>query len=216
MKTLKEITQSSFEVKGSKFLVFLLPAEAFENILIELKIEHSKARHFVYAYRVFGMLTTQKNQSFKELDSKEVNQNSNQIIERFSDDGEPKGSSGIPVLNVLRGEDLVNVAAIIVRYFGGVLLGTGGLARAYTQSVLASLKIAKDSKVIIPFEFRKSIDLKCPYPLLNRIEYLAKTLDVVLSKDIFEQDYIKLSLSGSIQGIEKFLTHYEQDLKFRV
>jgi len=77
-----------------------------------LKIEHPKARHIVYAYR-------------------ELNE-FNQIIENSSDDGEPKGSSGVPVLNVLRGEEFINVAILVVRYFGGIKLGIGGLVRAYT------------------------------------------------------------------------------------
>jgi len=69
-----------------------------------LRESHPKARHIVYAYR--------------ELNEFE------QIVENSSDDGEPKGSSGVPVLNVLRGEDFINVAILVVRYFGGIKLGT--------------------------------------------------------------------------------------------
>lgn len=203
MNTLAEVISSGFEVKGSKFLAFLLPFEVFENTLVELKIKHPKATHFVYAYR-----------AFKKLDL--AIQNPNQVMERFSDDGEPRGSSGVPILNVFRGEDLVDSAAVVVRYFGGTLLGMGGLARAYTQSVLVGLKLAKDSKIVVPFEFNKSIDFECPYPLLNRVEYSARTLGATLSKDIFDQDFVKLKLTGSIQIIERFLTQYERDLKFRI
>lgn len=214
MNTFTEVISSSFEVKGSKFLAFLLPFEVFENTLIELKVKHPKATHFVYAYRTFRVSAMQKIQAFKKPDL--VIQNPNQVIERFSDDGEPRGSSGMPVLNVLRGENFVDSAAVVVRYFGGTLLGIGGLARAYTQSVLVSLKLAKDSKAVVPFEFSKSIDFECPYPLLNRIEYFARTLGATLSKDVFDQDFVKLKLTGSTQIIERFLTQYERGLKFRI
>ena len=78
-------------------------------------VKHPKARHHVYAYRYLNEYE--------------------QIVENSSDDGEPKGTSGKPSLHVLAGHELINTAVIIVRYFGGIKLGTGGLVRAYSDAV---------------------------------------------------------------------------------
>ncbi|HSR74465.1 MAG TPA: YigZ family protein, partial [Sulfurovum sp.] len=83
-----------------------MPIADFEGLQSKLKVEHPKANHVVYALRYLN-----------EFD---------QVVENFSDDGEPKGCAGTPALNVLRGEGLVNCAVLIVRYFGGIKLGTGG------------------------------------------------------------------------------------------
>lgn len=194
MNTVREIIYSDFQNKGSRFLGFLIPRKLFEITLKDLKNSHSKAVHFVYAYRFVQ---------------------SNQICERFSDDGEPRGSAGMPVLNVLRGEDLADVAMVVVRYFGGVLLGVGGLVRAYGKSALLCVESGKKKEAIIPFEFCKSIFLECPYPLLGRVEYLAKKLSVTLEKEEFLEKSIRLRIFGNLKNVDTFLSEYEQDLKFR-
>lgn len=106
-----------YEDRGSRFLawVFHAPDEAaFQQRLEELKIEHPKARHHCWAWRIGGAY-------------------------RFSDDGEPGGTAGRPMLQVLEGSGLHDLAGISVRYFGGVKLGTGGLARAYSGSTARAL-----------------------------------------------------------------------------
>ena len=122
----------SFEAKGSRFLGFLVLVREFESVLKTLKATHLKAVHFVYAYR-------------------ELLPNG-QILERSSDDGEPKGSSGISVLNVLRGWEMIDCGVIVVRYFGGTLLGIGGLVRALdlrAGAALMLLALVADSPVTI-------------------------------------------------------------------
>ncbi|MDE5591355.1 MAG: YigZ family protein, partial [Helicobacter sp.] len=106
--------QESLEVKGSRFIAFLIPVEIFDDFLAKIRIHHPKAVHFVNASRALNL--------------------EGQIVESFSDDGEPKGTSGMPTLKVLRGYDLIECGLVNVRYFGGTLLGSGGLVRAYTQS----------------------------------------------------------------------------------
>ena len=115
MQTVKKRYESLTEVNRSKFLTFLVPYTAFPGLQEELKKEHPKANHMVYAIRYLN-----------EYD---------QIVENSTDDGEPKGCAGVPALNVLRGEELIECAVLIVRYFGGIKLGTGGMARAYAQAV---------------------------------------------------------------------------------
>lgn len=159
MQTVHQIFQAQVEVKKSHFLSFLCPFDEYKNLLEKLKNQHPKAVHFVYAYRVLNDL--------------------NQIIEDKSDDGEPKGTSGMPTLNVLRGYDLVNVALITLRYFGGIKLGTGGLVRAYSDAANAVIKIS----TLFSFELKKSITIAIDLKNLNRFEYFLKTHFFDFTKD---------------------------------
>lgn len=106
--------EAEIEVKKSKFIGLVLPHNDLKNSLRRLRDEHPKARHFVYALRYLN--------EFK------------QIVEDQSDDGEPKNSAGKPILNVMRGEDIINTAIVVIRYFGGTKLGVGGLIRAYGKA----------------------------------------------------------------------------------
>ena len=114
MQFVSEHISKTLEIKQSKFIAHLIPYSIYQKTLDALKQEHPKARHFVVASRYIN-----------EYD---------QIVEHCSDDGEPKGTSGKPTLAVLAGQGLINSAVIIVRYFGGTKLGTGGLVRAYSEA----------------------------------------------------------------------------------
>ena len=103
------------EISKSKFIAYkkdLTSLEEVKPFLLELKKEHKKARHICYAY----------------VYKKEV------ISEKCSDDGEPSGTAGYPILNVIKKKNLTNVLVVVVRYFGGIKLGAGGLTRAYTKT----------------------------------------------------------------------------------
>lgn len=119
-----KIVESSFEVKGSEFLSYLVSIKHFTEFVAQMRIKHPKAVHFVTSSRKFNP--------------------QRQIEESFSDDGEPKGTSGMPTLKVLRGYDLIECGLLVVRYFGGTLLGTGGLVRAYTQATKDVIEKAKE------------------------------------------------------------------------
>ena len=110
--TIEKETTNLVEVMKSKFIAYIIPLkneEDFKPILADLRKEHKKARHIVYAYRV-GMKS------------------------KSCDDGEPKGTAGHPLLELLYKKDLVDVALIVVRYFGGTKLGAGRLLRTYLQA----------------------------------------------------------------------------------
>lgn len=188
MKTLNQKIKHSIEVKKSNFLSFILPYIEFEEQMQALKTNHPKAVHFVFAYRKIE---------------------DGQIIERFSDDGEPKGSSGMPVLNVLRGYDMINVAAIVVRYFGGTLLGVGGLVRAYTQSVVDCIK--SHPLALDEYLKKESFDMVCEYPAFSRLKYLAKQYEVEIIKEDFGAYEISLRLQATLELKEAFLQAYQND-----
>ena len=110
--TIEKETTNLIEVMKSKFIAYLIPLkneEDFKPILNNLRKEHKKARHIVYAYRV-GMKS------------------------KSCDDGEPKGTAGHPLLELLYKKDLTDVALLVVRYFGGTKLGAGRLLRTYLQA----------------------------------------------------------------------------------
>ena len=113
---IKEASTQQIEVMKSKFVAYLIPLnkeEDFKPLLANLRKEHKKARHIVYAYRV-GMKS------------------------KSCDDGEPKGTAGHPLLELLYKKDLTDVALIVVRYFGGTKLGAGRLLRTYLQAGIAA------------------------------------------------------------------------------
>lgn len=131
--------------KRSRFLGHLRPVETEEEaraFLAEMKKTYYDARHNCWCYRIRGG------------------------PERYSDDGEPQGSAGLPMLEVLRRENVTNAVCVVTRYFGGVLLGTGGLLRAYTQSAKDALDAAGISVV------RRWVEalLSCPYAMLERLK----------------------------------------------
>lgn len=193
---MKYITQQIFnniEVKKSTFLSFVFPFGEFDSMMASLRREHPKAVHFVYAYR--------------RLEDA-------QVVERFCDDGEPKGSSGMPVLNVLRGNDLIESAAIVVRYFGGTLLGVGGLVRAYTQGVVACIKEAQQRGIVQEYLLKEEMQIQCPYTLFAKVEYLLKNLDIEIAKQHFDAHEVALSLCGRPQKLELFASQF-QELQYK-
>jgi len=177
LKYVQKEFSSVFEEKKSKFIAHLFPYFMFNDVLNRLKEEHPKARHFVYAYRYLN-----------EFD---------QVVENSSDDGEPKGTSGKPSLNVLIGNELINTAVIVVRYFGGVKLGTGGLVRAYSDSINSVIS----SSLLELYEKLEEKILLCDYSDLSKIEYILATLDIYIKSKEFSNN-IKLVLEATN---EKFI-----------
>ena len=131
--------------KRSRFLGHVRPAETEDEaraFIAEMKKKYYDARHNCWCYLIRGG------------------------PERYSDDGEPQGTAGIPMLEVFRREGVTNAVCVVTRYFGGVLLGTGGLLRAYTQSAKDALDAAGISVVRRWLEAR----VPCPYAMLERLK----------------------------------------------
>ena len=172
MKFVQKEFSCTIEEKKSKFIAYLMPYSMFDGVMKRLRNEHPKAVHFVYAYRYLNEYE--------------------QVVENSSDDGEPRGTSGKPSLAVISGCELINSAVIIVRYFGGVKLGTGGLVRAYGDSVNEVIKIAHFS------QYKKLVDttIQCEYKDLGLIEYLLNQEEVTIKAKNFDAD-VKLTISSS-------------------
>ncbi len=177
MLTVKEPFFNKYEVKKSTFTSYLIPYSDFHHYHDRLKQEHPKANHIVFAYRMLN--------------------EHNQIQERASDDGEPKGVAGTPTLNVLRGKALINSAILTVRYFGGTKLGTGGMVRAYTQS---AKEVIAQSK-LIPYMTKQSITFTTPYTLTKRYEHYFNTQNISYHDRTFGLDSVTWQIA--LSEIEK-------------
>lgn len=181
MKYIKNISSTTHEVKQSKFIAHFIPFSEYISTLEKLKETHPKARHFVTAFRYLN-----------EYD---------QIVEHSSDDGEPKGTSGKPSLMVLQGQDIINAAVIIVRYFGGTKLGTGGLVRAYSDAVNLVIQASeffeykKERSATIEIEYSdvRFIDYECEGFGIDIIDksFNAKTVYTIKSDEKSMEDFLK-------------------------
>ena len=182
MKTIEKSATSTTEVNRSKFITHIVSMAEYKGLQEKLKKEHPKANHVVYALRYLN-----------EFD---------QIVENSSDDGEPKGCAGTPALNVMRGEALINCAVLIVRYFGGIKLGTGGMARAYALSVKDVLKEA----TLVSYEKQSEYIFSTPYNEVDRTLYKLKQLNLTQYERDFGVDKVLWKLIGSEEKIEIFKT----------
>ncbi len=176
MKFVKEEFASTLEVKKSKFIAHIFPYKDFNAVMERLKGEHPKARHHVYAYRYLN-----------EFD---------QVVENSSDDGEPKGTSGKPSLNVLNGGDIINTGVIIVRYFGGIKLGTGGLVKAYSDAV----NLVIQNSIWETYVKLDRIKLSFDYASLSIVEYNINQLGLHIANKEFLD-----SVSFVVEGSEEVL-----------
>lgn len=154
MKTVTTLQFCETEEKRSRFLAFLVPYAEYESELDRLRAEHPKANHHVSAFRHFDK--------------------DKRLHEGAKDDGEPSGSAGMPALKVLQGEDMVNVAVIIVRYFGGIKLGTGGMARAYAGAAKAVIETAE----LADFKHQATQTLKASFDRTSDLERLLQGVNI--------------------------------------
>ena len=180
MFTVNTHTNEMLVEKQSKFIAHLVPYVDFEKTLAELKAEHPKARHFVVAWRYINA--------------------HDQIVEHASDDGEPKGTSGKPTLAVLAGNGLINTAVIIVRYFGGTKLGTGGLVRAYSD---ACNQVIQQSK-LHPYVKLEQYKFDVKYSDISVIEYRLEECCIHIDTKAFDEKGALFTIESEKEIWESF------------
>ena len=164
--TISEIVEESFIEKRSEFICRISPVKTSEEaieFINRVKSEHRKAKHNVYAY---------------------ILRNDN--ISRYSDDGEPQGTAGVPVLEVLRKRGLTDVCAVVTRYFGGILLGGGGLVRAYSHAVSIACERADIMNMCGCHQLRITTD----YNMYGKIAYILPAYDTIVTDSVFESDVV--------------------------
>lgn len=170
--TIKAEAFAELEEKKSRFLAFLVPIGQFDEKLDQLKSEHRKANHHVTAFR-------------RVMDD-------DRIEESAKDDGEPGGTSGMPVLKTLTGAGLVDAGIIVVRYFGGTKLGTGGLARAYSGAAGRAIAAAH------PRVWHRIVRTKiqCDFTRSSEFESRIQSLGLVVLDRVFSETGVEIHFEG--------------------
>jgi len=179
-KTVDKLSVATIEVKHSRFIGHLMPYNQFEVTLERLRAEHRKANHHVTAFRYMD--------------------ENDRVIELGKDDGEPSGTSGMPVLKTLIGANLMDVAVIVTRYFGGTKLGTGGLARAYSG---AANEVIQISKLILWQQFM-DFEACSTFEQTSMIEALIAKTSVSVVDRKFETNGVRFLLSGTKEDAAQF------------
>ena len=184
--TIENNVVSEFVEKKSKFignLFYIESSKQAEDIIKETKKKYFDAKHNCIAYRVME---------------------NGQIIERFSDNGEPQGTAGAPMLNILQKNNLVNVLIIVTRYFGGILLGTGGLVKAYQKSLMLALEDCKKITKVLG----ESLEVKLAYSDLESFKYYCKNNKINIVDIDYKEDVVcKIELEEDKK--QKLLNDFE-------
>lgn len=185
-QSIAEPAEGFFKEKGSKFLAYAYPidndeqAKSHLNDLYEL---HPKAVHHCYAYRL----------------------GADRMSYRMSDDGEPSGTAGRPILNTLYSRNITNVLVVVVRYFGGTLLGVPGLINAYKTATEAALDLAE----IITRYYFSVYRLSFQYPQMNDVMRIVKEMELPVRVQAFEMQCI-MEVEVRSTLVERFMTRSEK------
>lgn len=178
-RTLHEFGTDEITIEKSVFIGYAKPIQSEDEaveFINEIKKKHKDANHNVWAYT--------------------VGQNMN--IQRYSDDGEPQGTAGIPTLEVIKKEDLRDVVVVVTRYFGGIKLGAGGLVRAYTKGAKLGLESGKIISKVMYQEVRVKID----YTQLGKVQNELMNLGYFIKDTVYE-DNVEIIVYSKLEDVEK-------------
>ncbi|MBO7301263.1 MAG: YigZ family protein [Bacteroidaceae bacterium] len=185
-KTIEEEGEAIYTEKRSKFLAFAIPVTTLDEVKEQLEYYQKKyfdARHVCYAYRL-GERGEQ---------------------ERANDNGEPSGTAGKPILGQIHSKELTNILVIVVRYFGGVKLGTSGLIVAYRAAACEALEAVEHVEKTINGE----IVLRFSYPLLNEVLRVVKEEEPKVVEQVFDNDCM-IRLSMRLSRLPRLVERYEK------
>lgn len=177
--TIRNFGEDSFEEKKSEFIGYAKRVESEEEakeFVNEIKSKHKQARHNCFAY-VIGK---------------------NMGIQRYSDDGEPQGTAGIPILEVMKKSGITDCAVVVTRYFGGILLGAGGLTRAYTKGASLAVKAAGVVEKVDGLKITITLD----YDLLGKVQYVCSQNLWHIDDTIYEEK-VKLFILAELEEATK-------------
>ena len=187
MNTIKKSAETEITEKKSKFIgevFYIETVQEAEEKIKEINKKYHDAKHHCFAYRVMEQ---------------------EQIIERCSDDGEPSGTAGAPMLQIISKNDLINVIVIVTRYFGGILLGTGGLVRAYSKATSDSLEKAE----IVEIKKGERIELTILYKDLQFIKYYCEKNSIkIVNTEFSEEPKVTIELTENQK--ERFLNEIQK------
>lgn len=192
LKTIKENVSAEIVEKKSKFiadLIYVQSVEEAEEHITRIRKKYFDAKHHCFAYSIM------------------TNEG---IINRASDDGEPSGTAGMPMLNIINKNELINVLVVVTRYFGGILLGTGGLVRAYSESTIKAINSAE----FVIEERGYEIEIEINYNDFEKLSYYCKKNNInIINSEYGEKIICNLELSNEEK--EKLLNNIEE-LSFKI
>lgn len=191
-KTIKDNISAEIVEKKSKFIANIFYVESQEEAnkcIEEIRKKYFDARHNCFAYSILA---------------------EEGIVNRFSDDGEPSGTAGSPMLNILNSNNITNTLVIVTRYFGGILLGTGGLVRAYSDAA----KKAIDSTDLVDIEKGKEVLIEISYQDVEKLKYYLNKNSISIRDTIYKEN---VEVYVDIEN-EKFdeLTSNSRELNFQI
>ncbi|MCF0071332.1 YigZ family protein [Dyadobacter sp. CY261] len=175
-----------FKDKGSKFLAYAFPVENDSQAKVQLNNLyelHPKAVHHCYAYRL----------------------GADRMSYRISDDGEPSGTAGRPILNTLYSKNITNVLVVVVRYFGGTLLGVPGLINAYKTATEIALELAE----IVTRHYFSIYRLSFQYPQMNDVMRIVKEMELPVRDQLFEMQCV-MDVEVRATLVERFISRSEK------
>lgn len=183
-KTINSPAEGIYKEKGSKFLSFVLPvnnAEEVKVIVTDFRKRYFDARHICYAYMI----------------------GSSRIEFRVNDDGEPSGTAGRPIMGQINSHELTNIIVIVVRYFGGILLGTGGLATAYKEAAIDAISNAQ----IVEKTESETIHIQFDYIQLNKVMQIVKEMNPEVLSQHFD-NLCSMQLSIRKQNVSLLISKF--------
>lgn len=192
LKTISDDATSEVIEKKSRFIANMFYVESLEEAeekIKQIKKKYYDARHNCFAFNIY-------------------NENGN--ISRFSDDGEPSGTAGAPILAILNAQNLSNVLVVVTRYFGGILLGTGGLVRAYSEAT----KQAIENASIIEKDYGIICNYKVLYEDLEKIKYYFKQENIKMV-DFNYAENVEITVEITEEKYQKILENIE-NLNFKI
>lgn len=185
-KTIKGEIEASITEKKSKFICHIYHVERIEDAekkLDEIRKKYHDARHNCYAYKI--------------VDGE---------VSKASDDGEPSGTAGVPMLNILNGNNLSNILVIVTRYFGGILLGTGGLVRAYSLATTTAIENAE----IVMQNIGLEAEFFVKYEEYEELKYHLKNREIEITNAEYAEK-IKVIVEGKEEDINRLFTEKISD-----
>lgn len=177
--TIRDFGEDRFIEKKSEFIGYAKRCETEEEakaFVSEIKSMHKQARHNCWAYVIGENMGTQ----------------------RYSDDGEPQGTAGIPILEVMKKSDITDCAVVVTRYFGGVLLGAGGLTRAYTKGASIALKAGGVVEKVLGVKLSSTMD----YDMLGKIQYICGQNNWHI-EDVEYSDKVKVNILAELTSVNE-------------
>lgn len=179
--TIEGIASGEIVEKKSRFIATVMHVESEEEAnarIEELKKKYWDARHNCYAFILGKGSETM----------------------RFSDDGEPSGTAGKPILEVLKGRELTNTLVVVTRYFGGVLLGTGGLVRAYTDSTIEGLSNAD----LRTMQLMQCVGIDIDYNTIGKLKYMLASNEINILNEAYT-DAVRVNIALPVNEVQRYL-----------